>query len=297
MLVRNELVADWRLNDGDFVRHFHLPTAEDKTEVLRQRSPIAREDRICFDEITHTYTVDGVLVPISVTGLTHRFCEEFDPSSAIEQMKARDWGTKQENYRKEDGDVMTDEEIAAAWRNNGEVQRSRGQLLHFHAEQFLNGCAIEEPHSPDFQQFLEIHHALVEHFSIFRTEVSVFHCGMKLAGQIDCLCRDKEGNLVIWDWKRSKRIATDCKRQMKPPLHHLADCNYSHYSLQLNIYRYILESEYGYHVSGMFLGVVHPLSLGPVCVEIPRLDDEIALIVEHCGASPPTPGANAPFVI
>ena len=76
-------------------------------------------------------------------------------------MKARDWDTKQENYRKEDGDVMTDEEIAAAWRNNGEVQRSRGQLLHFHAEQFLNGCAIEEPHSPDFQQFLEIRHALV----------------------------------------------------------------------------------------------------------------------------------------
>jgi hypothetical protein len=84
---------------------------------------------------------------------------------------------------------------------------------------------------------------------------------------------------------------------MKAPLHHLPDCNYSHYSLQLNIYRYILESEYGYHVSGMFLGIVHPLSVGPVCVEIPRLDDEIALIVEHCGASPPNPGAIAEFVV
>ena len=90
MLVRNGLVADWRLSDGDFVRDFRLPTAEDKNEALRRRSPIAREDRICFDEITHTYTVDGVRVPISVTGLIHQFCEGFDPSSAIEQMKARD---------------------------------------------------------------------------------------------------------------------------------------------------------------------------------------------------------------
>ena len=144
MLVRNGLVGDWRLGDADFLRSFRLPTAEDKNEALRQRSPIAREERITFDEATHTYTVDGVRVPISVTGLIHQFCEDFDPSSAIEQMKARDWDIKQENYRKEDGDVMTDEEIAATWRNNGEVQRSRGQLLHYHAEQFLNGCTIEE---------------------------------------------------------------------------------------------------------------------------------------------------------
>jgi len=297
MLVRNGLVGDWRLSDGDFMRNFRLPTVEDKLEALKRRNPIAREERISFDEITHTYTVDGVVVPVSVTGLIHQFCEDFEPTAAIEQMKARDWDVKQEAYRKEDGDVMTDEEIAATWRNNGEVQRSRCQLLHYHAEQFLNGCTIEEPSSPEFQQFLEIHHALIEHFSIFRTEVSVFHCGMKLAGQIDCLCRDNEGNLVIWDWKRSKRIVTDCMRQMKPPLQHLADCNLSHYSIQLNIYRYILESEYGYRVSGMFLGIVHPLSVGPVVIEVPRLDDEIALIVEHCGASPPNPGAIAEFVV
>ena len=89
----------------------------------------------------------------------------------------------------------------------------------------------------------------------------------------------------------------DSKRQMKPPLEHLPDSNYFHYALQLNIYRYILESEYGYRVSGMFLGVVHPLSEGPLCIEIPRLDAEIALIVENYGAHDPIPGADAPFVL
>ena len=84
---------------------------------------------------------------------------------------------------------------------------------------------------------------------------------------------------------------------MKPPLDHLPDCNYYHYSLQLNIYRAILESEYNYCVSGMFLGIVHPLSESYQCIEIPRLDQEIALIVQHFGAPAPLPGEGAPFVL
>ncbi len=83
---------------------------------------------------------------------------------------------------------------------------------------------------------------------------------------------------------------------MRPPLQHLPDSNYFHYALQLNLYRYVLESEYGFRVSGMFLGVVHPLS-APLCLEIPRLDAEIASIVEHCGGRPPTPGPDAPFIV
>ncbi len=84
---------------------------------------------------------------------------------------------------------------------------------------------------------------------------------------------------------------------MRPPLQHLPDCNYYHYALQLNLYRFVLESEYDYRVSGMFLGIVHPLSAEQACIEIPRLDAEIALIVEHCGGRAPVPGPNAPFVI
>ena len=56
-------------------------------------------------------------------------------------------------------------------------------------------------------------------------------------------------------------------------------------ALQLNLYRYILESEYGLSVSGMYLGIAHPLRSRPLCLEIPRLETEIALLVdaEHAG--------------
>ena len=165
-------------------------------------------------------------------------------------------------------------------------------------EQYLNDCEIEEPCSPEFEQFRALYNEILsKHFRVFRTEVSVFHCGLKLAGQVDCLCRDQDGNMVIVDWKRSRRIVMEGRRQMKPPLDHLPDSNYFHYALQLNIYRYILESEYGYRVSGMFLGIVHPLSESYQCIEIPRLDQEIALIVQHFGAPAPLPGESAPFVL
>ena len=73
-----------------------------------------------------------------------------------------------------------------------------------------------------------------------------------------------------------------------------------HYCLQLNIYAHILETEYGFRVSGMFLGVVHPTT-APRVLEVPRLNSEINVLVEHekaCGrATEPTPGERAPFVL
>ncbi len=73
-----------------------------------------------------------------------------------------------------------------------------------------------------------------------------------------------------------------------------------HYCLQLNIYAHILETEYGFRVSGMFLGVVHPTT-APRVLEVPRLISEINVLVEHektCGrATEPTPGERAPFLL
>ena len=141
--ISNGVVGDWRLSDDDFLATFRLPSDADKHETLQATNPLIREGRIKFDEITHTYTVDGIKVPISVTGLIHQFCQDFDAHAAIETMKANDWETKQLKFLKNDGEVMSDDEIAASWSRNGEIQRSRGQLLHYHCEQYLNGCKIE----------------------------------------------------------------------------------------------------------------------------------------------------------
>ena len=51
---------------------------------------------------------------------------------------------------------MSGDEIAAAWRRNGLVQRSRGTLLHFTVEAFLNFDSIQGPYSPEFCQWLQV---------------------------------------------------------------------------------------------------------------------------------------------
>jgi len=59
--------------------------------------------------------------------------------------------------------------------------------------------------------------------------------------------------------------------------------------------RFILESEYGLHVSRMLLGVVHPLRPGPLVIEVPRMEHEIGLIVGQEGSPAPAAGEDAPF--
>ena len=227
MFVPHGDVGDWRLSDEKFLKTFHLPSS--RCDILKERNPFPREDRLVFDEGPHTYTIDGQFVmPRSVTGLIHKYTSEFNAQLVIAEMQARDsWAWKRNDYLRADGEVMKAEEIAERWQHNGMVQRNRGTLFHYHCEMFLNGATIEGPPSPEFYQWLQLYdNVITARWEIFRTELSVFHLGLQVAGQIDCLCRDKDGSLIILDWKRSKDIKYDASVQMMPPLSHLPDCNY-----------------------------------------------------------------------
>lgn len=71
---------------------------------------------------------------------------------------------------------------------------------------------------------------------------------LKICGSIDFLCFSKKLNsLIIIDYKSNKQIKFESYRGQKMTgcLSHLDDCNYIHYSLQLNGYQYILEKKTG----------------------------------------------------
>ena len=300
-VVPNGEVGDWRLGDEEFCLTFHLPTAASHLGALARANPFPREERLHFDELTHVYTVDGNKVPRSVTGFLHSFAPDFEAREIAEAMRHSPWWPeKSRKYTKESGEVMTTDEILDLWASLGEVASKRGTLLHYHAEQFLNGRPIEEPHSPEFQQLLEIFGLLRrEGLMALRTELSVFHCGLQLAGQIDGLFTDADGCHVIVDWKRCKEIRETCREPLRPPLEHLPACNYFLYALQLNLYAFILESEYGCTVSRLLLGVAHPTAARGRCIELPKLHAEIDAIVGYevaAGrAAPSRPGPSAPW--
>ena len=62
-----------------------------------------------------------------------------------------------------------------------------------------------------------------------------------------------------------------------PCVKHLPDSNFWHYSLQLNIYRGILERKYGKKISGLYLVCLHPNNMYKTYdrIPVPFLDKEI----------------------
>ena len=146
----------------------------------------------------------------------------------------------------------------------------------------MNGVEIPEPHSPEFKQVRAIFQALLlRGMTPHRTELCIFHCGLRVAGQIDALFLDADWKLVIVDWKRVRNLRSEGFDPLRYPLEQLPDCNFWIYSLQLNLYRYILETEYAHDVAAMFLAVVHPEQPVPRLVEVPRLDAEMRALHEH----------------
>mmetsp|Transcript_18331 Transcript_18331/g.57669 ORF Transcript_18331/g.57669 Transcript_18331/m.57669 type:complete len:334 (+) Transcript_18331:80-1081(+) len=306
--LRNGVVGDWQLDDAAFLESFRLPTSADKVEALALANPLARDGQVELLEEDHHYVVTNpdrsrVRVPASVTGLLSQFHEEFDADAAINLMrKGPSWAAKRRQYLRADGSEMSAEEIKTAWALNGEISRKRGVLMHFHIEQHLNGVCVDEPRSPEFLQFLDFELEVLRERGLrpWRSELSIFHCGLRLAGQCDLLCLDADGRVVVVDWKRSKDVARSCRfRRMLLPLVGLDDCNYNHYALQLNLYRYVLETEYSVDVSGMLLGAFHPSHETYRCIEVPPMPGELDLLLAHLrglgAAGEPEPGPSAVF--
>ena len=166
------------------------------------------------------------MVPLSATGLIHKYSRGFDAVQVIRGMRAE---TRQ---RYTDGGLLSEAEIIDSWTRNGTVQRSRGTLMHYQIEQWLNCCEIEQPWSPELTHFFEMFSGITDQRP-FRTELSVFSSRLNIAGQIDGLFSRGDGSYDIWDWKRFKLLRYDGQTPMHEPLDHLPDVNYFHYALQL----------------------------------------------------------------
>ena len=286
MIVHVDEIADWRKNDDQFLKEFKLPEKKGIGK-LAQDFPFPREDRISFDELRHEYKLDGIVVPRSVTKLLHEFASVFNPTYAVQAMKnGPNWESKRIIF--EDAGVGTEEhEIIKYWEFKGEVARARGTLLHYHAEQMVNGRTIELP-SKEFQQAkLLYEHLLSTGLKPFRAEINLYSNKLQVAGQADLLMRDSNNSIVIIDWKRSKDIKFENDRcHLQFPLEHLPETNYWLYCLQLNLYGYILEQDYDMKVVGYYLAVVHPDIEKGRLISCPRMDREMHLIAEYeheCG--------------
>ncbi|MBR1453866.1 MAG: PD-(D/E)XK nuclease family protein, partial [Lachnospiraceae bacterium] len=116
----------------------------------------------------------------------------------------------------------------------------------------------------------------------FRTEWHIFDMDLKIAGTIDLICRNGS-HFDIYDWKRSRKASPNetVWRNGINGLEHVPDIGFYHYALQQNLYKYILEKNYGVNVDNMYIVVLHPMFGDYQKFKIPIMSKEISIIKSH----------------
>jgi len=119
----------------------------------------------------------------------------------------------------------------------------------------------------------------------YRTEWMVYHEELKICGSIDMIFENEDGTLQIYDWKRCKSIEYESfmgATANLPCISHMPDTNFWHYSLQLNMYRRILQDKYDKKVTGLYLMCLHPDNYNKNYqrIEVPLMDEEISELLD-----------------
>ena len=156
-------------------------------------------------------------------------------------------------------------EILKKWDELGKKARDLGTELHEQIENFYN--SKEYIRSKELDKFFKFHkNHIQDKYQPHRTEWRIFDEDKNLAGTVDMVYEKENGELFIFDWKRSKKIInSDGSIEKNNPfenglngLSHLPSSDYVKYCLQQNIYKNILESKYDKKVSSMNLLILHP---------------------------------------
>ena len=242
--------------------------------MLAQANAHPRDKYINFVDEGHLYTLSlpgrEPVHPTSTTTLIHKFFPHFDADAIIDKMFIS--GSAQRNYPD-----MTKEQIKNKWKQDGIEASKLGTLMHLDIERFLNEEKVLDPDTPEFHMFLDFWDYITRKYpgcKIYRTEWLIYDEDIPLSGSIDCTIIKENGEFVLVDWKRSKEIKKSNRFQSGfGPCEGLDDCNFIHYTLQLNIYRRILEHKYGATVSDCMLAVFHPNQRGYLIYDVDRRDD------------------------
>lgn len=222
-------------------------------DYLTRQNAHERDQHITFDEGPHVYTIDGDSGFTSVTTWIHSHFSKFNVDEVLDKIfKSNKISNPDYKYYN-----MTREEIKDLWSKNDAAEK--GTKLHYDIECYYNDLEVEN-NSEEYQWFLKFVNDY-KYLKPYRTEWIVFYEELRLAGSIDMVFQDENNDLWIYDWKRTKELSPEAfgnKFALTECISHLPDCNFWQYSLQLNIYRGILEEKYNKKIKGMCLVRLHP---------------------------------------
>lgn len=211
--------------------------------------------KIKFAEKNHKYYhTDLDIELISVTTLLKKYQPPFDTDY---------WSKYKANQRNVSQDF-----ILAEWAELKEAGLKKGTNIHWCIENLIHNKLIDSEY--DLTNVYNAYNDVICCTIPIATELVVGN--HKIAGQIDYLCYDNN-KLTILDWKTDKQIKYNNPYQrMLGCLSHLEDCEFNKYSLQISLYRYILELE---DIIVEDSKIIHYSDNEYNVIQIPYLKDEV----------------------
>jgi hypothetical protein len=225
---------------------------------LESKLDYFRDPNFVFDEDRHTYSylnpITGKPVQTfqSVTGFLGQFKKPFD-SEMIAGIVAKKRGVSKKI-------------ILAEWKEISDIALKLGTNVHKWIEDYYNGENPELPTAENeyerVQMFLKLYEDKLHKFKPLHQEFRVFSRKWGLAGTLDALFQLNDG-IYVGDWKTNKKFTTDLqpegrKQKLLYPFNDMWDNSLNGYSIQLSMYRLMLQEESGYETNGGFLVWIGP---------------------------------------
>jgi hypothetical protein len=211
---------------------------------------------VTFYDEPHKYFLDGREL-ISVTTLIHKYQEEFQ-----EDFWADIKGRQHD---------LTSNQVKRAWQFINKKGTIKGSAIHDYTENVFQNKVFQYPLQIIMNQFgfdpvWSEYQTTKKHVDRFyddvrgklipiRTEFVVYDRESLIGGMLDMLFYNvKSGEFQIWDWKTNKKFSTEEKsRHLKDELCMIEDCDLELYSLQLELYKYIIEKNTGMKLGDSYI--------------------------------------------
>lgn len=260
-------------------------------QFLKLKNPNPRDSHIRFEDIGHKYFIDDVLCTradgwTSCTAFLHHLWEEFDADKVVTKMM-----NNVDKFNAGEYAGMSKQQIIDEWARRGTESCRLGSIFHNDlCETHYNNEPIDISKtaevSKEYELFLEF---AKEHEAMgwrpYRSEMMVYCEQLKITGSIDMLFENADGDLILVDWKRLAKplqFTTPFKKfSIHPKLRHLHDVNGMHYSLQLNLYAWLLNKQYNKTVKEMYLVVFHSSQDKYLKYKVANLQAEITMLFEE----------------
>ena len=215
----------------------------------------------CFDNIiyideNHSYWIDEERLT-SVTQYLSKFKQPFDTDRWSKHSAAKE-GVSQQT-------------ILERWDQKSKISLEKGTIVHNAAELILKGEAVDLDSLPvEVKAIHNFWKLLTEKYQAkaLKTEWIVGDQKAKIAGRVDAIIqfiRDGVPTTSILDWKTGTIKMNNHFGKMKPPFADYDDCAFNHYSIQLSLYRLILEHNLGIKMDhGLIVNATDNGQLRPV---------------------------------